>query len=388
MASIDHAYFESKHFVFVFGQLRSFGGAERQALILAESLINQIGAKVSVLTWGKMGTVSERFEALGASCHKVPLNWKGSPLNRILGLKQMAAYCRETIKPDYFLPYIGINCKVAGLIWKFSGASFTWWNQRDEGRDIFGSRLENYLIRRMPAIVSNSYEGQDFLMRTFGLEAQQIRVINNGIILPELSDGAKWRKDLSLGPNDSLLLMTANLTKYKDHSTLIKAFAKIKKARPDKRQVLVCAGRHADTTTDLKVLLYDLGLSSADVLLPGRVDNVSELISAADIVVHSSKFEGCPNAALEGMANRKCVLGTDISGMRQALGEPSAKECLAPADDADALAQRCLHFLDHPQEREAHGKRNRERVTSEYSIAKLTNETLQTIRENESAPRN
>ena len=47
---------------------------------------------------------------------------------------------------------------------------------------LYGTALEQKLIRGVSAIVSNSFEGADALKRTYGLSDKDITVINNGII--------------------------------------------------------------------------------------------------------------------------------------------------------------------------------------------------------------
>jgi glycosyltransferase involved in cell wall biosynthesis len=259
-------------------------------------------------------------------------------------------------------------------MWKYSGASYCWWNQRDEGRELFGSKFESRIIRGMSDIVSNSFEGKDFLLRTFRLPEASVRVINNAVLLPTAKDGSKWRQDLQLGEDDNLLTMVANLTPFKDHVTLLKAFAEVIRSRPRSR--LALAGRMAETTMSLKALAFELGLSGRVHFL-GEVVNVEPLYAASNLVVHSSFTEGCPNSVLEGMAHGKCVVGTDISGMRQALGD--CDQFFAPARDAPMLAKRILAWLANPGEMASVGARNRERIKNHFSVEKLAADVLQGI---------
>jgi glycosyltransferase involved in cell wall biosynthesis len=319
--------FEGKHFVFLVGYVGQMGGAERQALLLAKLLRDSEGARVSFLAWSKnAGPMTDQLGAAGIPVHLHPLDWghrltwRKSKLAKAGRLFGFTRFARNVVKPDFLLPYVGENSKVAGLIWRRAGARYTWWNQRDEGREIHGSRLDRWVLKTVPDVVSNSWEGKDFLKEKFGLPDSRVRVINNAITIPSPADGTGWRARLGLTSDDRLLLMTANLTKYKDHDTLLRAFALARATPGGHRLHLALAGRTDERGTHLKALAFDLGLG-ASIHFVGAVADMDPLYAAADLVVHSSVTEGCPNAVLEGMAHGKCVVGTDISGLRQALGE-------------------------------------------------------------------
>jgi len=67
------------------------------------------------------------------------------------------------------------------------------------------------------------------------------------------------------------------------------------------------------------------------------------------------------------MALGKAVVGTDIPGMREALG-PGHEAFLAPPGEADRLAAATLSLLADPDERRRAGARNRRRIESRFSI--------------------
>ena len=79
------------------------------------------------------------------------------------------------------------------------------------------------------------------------------------------------------------------------------------------------------------------------------------------------------------MAHRKCVIGTDISGLRQALGDDASKKFLAPPKDVDYLAQLIAKYLDSDSARREAGSVNRHRIEREFSPEKMLNAVLQGI---------
>ncbi len=365
--------FEGKHFVFLIGYIGELGGAERQALILAKMLRDEVGARVSFLGWSKTaGLFTDHVEAAGIPIHIHPLDWD----HRLTWRRHWAAkayrlaaftrYTRTVVRPDFLLPYIGGNSRVAGLIWRRVGAKYTWWNQRDEGRGISGGRLDRWVLNNVPDVVSNSFAGRDFLVEKCGVRSERIRILHNAVPLPGPADGSKWRERLGVVSLDKLMLMTANLTRFKDHETLLRAFALLPAEAASGRYHLALAGRTDEQGKDLKALAYDLGLGGRVHFL-GEVLDIEKLVAASDLIVHSSRLEGCPNAVLEAMAHGKCVIGTDISGMRQALGPARAEAFLSPERDHVALAELMGRYILNDPARAAAGVENRARIASEFS---------------------
>ena len=378
--------FRGQHFVFLVGYIGQLGGAERQALLTATMLRDQIGARVSFLGWSKSpGLMTDALSHAGIPVYIHPLNW-GRPgggirsqLGRFSRLIGFARFARNEVKPDYLLPYVGENSKIAGAIWRFAGAKYTWWNQRDEGRAVQGTPLERWTLRTVPDIVANSWAGRDFLIEKLGVPREKVRVINNAVVIPGSVDGSTWRERLGLGPHAKLILMVANLTRYKDHATLLDAFALVKAREPNASNYhLALAGKAEETAGELKARAFDLGLGGSVHFL-GAVPDVHPLYAASDLVVHSSLTEGCPNAVLEGMAHSRCVIGTDISGLRQALGE--ADEFLAPEKDAERLAELMIRWLGDDEGRRRAGLENKKRIQTEFSPERLLASVLDGIAE-------
>lgn len=373
--------FKGARFLLVPGHFGYIGGAERQSLILATSLRNNLDCHVDFLGWGgEDGIFADALRDIGISPVIFPWEFEARGIKRAVNGFRLARYIRNNLKPDYILPFVTYHCKVIGSVWRWTGARFTWWNQRDEGRYLHGTKTEHRLMRSLPAVVSNSWEGRDFLVRKFSLPNDRVRIINNGVEIPENAGPSDWRPRLGIADDDILFTMTANLSTFKDHLTLLRAFAKVRESGIGKRCRLVLAGRQDETTQQIKALAFDLGLCGT-LVLPGVVpmNEIGSLLQETDVVVHSSVKEGCPNSALEAMAHGRCVLGTEISGMRQALGDEAADLFLAPPGNSNRLAELMLLVAEDPARRAAAGEANRTRVRTEFSVEKMTQTVLQTI---------
>lgn len=354
----------------VIGTIAHMGGAERQALYLAEHLAALPGCTVEVLTFEDGAALRPALSALGIPVHVHPYYFRWPRTRRAISLFRLARLLRYTIKPAALLPFVGIHSKAMAQVWPFSGARFCWWNQQDEGRDLHGTAEEGRILRKVSCITSNSEAGREFLASTYGLPPESILVYNNGTPVPEAPPAqGVWGQRPGL-EGRKIVSMVANVTAFKDHATLLSAWALVLKQFPAaKAPVLLLAGhlREQATVSRLKMQAFDLGLSGANVRFVGPVGNVAELIVDSDLVVHSSLTEGCPNAVCEAMALSRAVVATDIPGCRQALGEAGAR-WLAVRQDPHSLAAKMVELLENDALRRSEGERNLQRIRSEFTI--------------------
>lgn len=351
------------------GTLARTGGAERQAMYLVEHLAGLQGFGVEVLTFNDGPELHEPLAAMGIKVHALRYEEQWPRAKRAQALVRLAAMLRLTIKPAALLPFGAPSSKVMGLVSPISGARFYWWNQQDEGRGLNGTSVERKLLHRARIVNSNSTAGRDFLAATFGVPQSAIAVYNNGTPLPSISSSSvDWRTRLALG-NRKVVAMVANLTRYKDHATLLDAWARVRQSFGPTPPVLLLAGYLTDTETvvRLKLQLLELGLSKSDVHFLGAVQDVGSLLASTDLVVHSSVTEGCPNAVCEAMAAGNAVVATDIPGCRQALGDHQGR-WLVPPRDSTLLAQRIVELLASDAQRTEIGNANRDRIRTHFSV--------------------
>jgi glycosyltransferase involved in cell wall biosynthesis len=344
------------------------GGAERQGVYLVEHL-KRLGADVEVLAFEDGEVVRKDLDHLGVKVVAFPYYFRWPRAKRARALGSLVRLLRSEIKPDALLPFVGIHSKTMAMAWPYTGARFCWWNQQDEGRDLTGTRVESRVLRKVSTINSNSYAGRDFLAGTYGLDPGSIHVYNNGTPIPERAETGVWRTREQLGER-KIVSMIANVTQFKDHETLIRAWKMVRdRSRDAQKPVLILAGhlREADTVRKLKIQAFELGLSGDDVRFPGPVDDVQPLFADSDLVVHSSLTEGCPNAVCEAMAMRRAVVATDISGSRQALGTEGVEWLAVPRNSQD-LAERIIRLLENAELRNSVGDANRQRIASHFTI--------------------
>ena len=373
--------FRRRRFLFAAGHFDYFSGAERQAVYFAGELVKQLQADVRFIGWGGNGRFADEIRAVGAEPVVYPLDPSLRTWRTRFELISLANYIRRELRPDFLLPYVWMHCRILGAIWPWTGARFCWWNQRDEGRGITGSLLEQYLIRSLPAIVSNSLEGRDFLLKRFNLRSDRITLVNNGVRLPPAGRSNEWRSTWGIPSATFMMAMVGTLSRYKDHETLLRAISLLLQTHNQSQIRLILAGADGDTADHVRWLVNELSLRSV-VHLVGNISDVDSLLRSTDLLIHSSRTEGCPNAALEAMAVGTPVVGTDIPGMRQAIGNERASELLAPPGDHARLAEKMKKLMLDASLRESEGSANRSRIAKAFSISRMAYDSLNVIRNN------
>jgi len=194
-----------------------------------------------------------------------------------------------------------------------------------------------------------------------------------------------FRGKYGIDADELVLLYVARLQGFKDHETLIRAFAQVHEAVLASRLVLAGSG-HIEK--DIRALVRELELED-QVLLLGETgfDVLPEIYAAADIKVISSIYESFCFAALEGMAAELPVVTTDNGWVPQLLGRgkmpreallPGYKEpddeireyaggLVVPKKNPERLAAAVLRLANDPEKRRVMGKRNRMKVVEKYN---------------------
>ena len=100
----------------------------------------------------------------------------------------------------------------------------------------------------------------------------------------------------------------------KNYPNLLQA-VKLLKAQLSTPFVLLIAG-DGELRNEIEQLIITLDLQD-NVTLLGRRNDIPKLMSAADVFVLSSDYEGLPTVLIEAMACEAHVVSTDVSGARE-----------------------------------------------------------------------
>jgi glycosyltransferase involved in cell wall biosynthesis len=176
---------------------------------------------------------------------------------------------------------------------------------------------------------------------TAALEEHGVRVtatVVNGVApARKRSDPGALRRSLGLSAELRLVLSVGRLVPQKNHALGMRAVAGVRDA------ALVVVGE-GPLREELGALATSLGIAER-VRLPGARGDARELMSAADLVLLSSRWEGLPLVALEALAAGTPVVATAVRGIRELLRDGESA-LLVPPDDAEALGAAVRLALD------------------------------------------
>jgi glycosyltransferase involved in cell wall biosynthesis len=169
------------------------------------------------------------------------------------------------------------------------------------------------------------------------------------------------RREFGLAEDELLILAVGRLDLQKDYPNLLDALCCL---HVTARWRLAIVG-DGPLKTDLVKLVYENDLESRVIFLGIRFD-IPELMSAADVFVLSSSWEGFGLVVAEAMACERIVVATDCGGVAEVLGDCGV---LVPARSSHELATALGQALSYSDAvRHELGLKARKRVADLYSL--------------------
>lgn len=167
-----------------------------------------------------------------------------------------------------------------------------------------------------------------------------------------------------LGRREKVIVSAGRLSKEKNHTLLIKAFSEVFKKYSDYSLVIYGEGNERER---LEKLIQRLGLQQA-VKLPGRVNNVDDIIRKSSMFVMTSDYEGISNAMIEALAMGVPTICTDCpAGGARLMINNGYNGILIPVGDEKSLIDSIIRLIE---EREFSIKLgiNALKIRKEYSM--------------------
>jgi len=204
--------------------------------------------------------------------------------------------------------------------------------------------VDRFIYSRFDHIVCNSQATRTRLHEWVPAVRTEMSVVPNGISLQRLAQARPIpKKDLIQREDVPLLISVARFEPQKDHSTLLRALARI---GAPAHLLLVGDG---ELKPALERLATELGIRERIHFLGRRAD-VPDLLRSADVFVHSTHSDGFCIAALEAMAAGLPVIATRVPGLADVVGGAGM---LVPPQDPEAFGSAISSLLASGEQRAA-----------------------------------
>jgi glycosyltransferase involved in cell wall biosynthesis len=192
----------------------------------------------------------------------------------------------------------------------------------------------------------------EFVVHARLIPADKVKVVYLGVPLDEFSrrrsavEIAAARAALGIHPEHFAIGTITRLHESKGNSFLVAAAARVLEARPAARFLLVGEGPLGGA---LQAQAQQLGLGDRFVFGGFRRD-VAGALSAFDLSVFPSLWEGTPITAFEALAMGKPIVATDADGLLDILTD-NHDAMIVPRRNPEALADKIVWAIDHPEAR-------------------------------------
>jgi glycosyltransferase involved in cell wall biosynthesis len=200
--------------------------------------------------------------------------------------------------------------------------------------------------------IAVSQSTADFVIKARLVKPEKVKVVYLGAPLEEFSrprtaeEIAASRAALGIALGDFAVGTVTRLHDSKGNSFLVDAARLVIDERPHARFLLVGEGPLRE---GLEAQAQRLGLGDR-FLFAGFARDVAAVLSAFDLSVFPSLWEGTPLTLFEALGAGKPIVATDVDGLLDVLTDGRDAR-IVPKRNAKGLADAIVHLMDRPDER-------------------------------------
>lgn len=225
--------------------------------------------------------------------------------------------------------------------------------------------LEKIAAKWTDYLITINEEDFQIGKKILGNRGEVYKVDGVGLNLKEYRDGCRdrLRKELKIQEDEIAVTIIGELNSNKNQIQLIKALKILRDRGKKVKGIIVGDGEKRDSLKKV--------CGEKDILFLGFRKDIKDIIASSDILVSMSYREGLPRNIMEGMAQGKPFIVTDIRGNRDII-EDGVNGFLVPVGDEKITAKK-IEELFNEELRERIGKNNIQSV-EKFSIEKILHE--------------
>jgi len=237
--------------------------------------------------------------------------------------------------------------------------------------------LDQKLIGRTDRLIGNSHAVAEFY-RSIGYPADIVRVIHNGISIPEnfKADRETLLAELEIPVGSPVIGFIGRMARQKRGEDIVFAMALVAILRPDAHLLMIGEGPERDK---LMKFARDIGIDNL-VRFTGHRADAAKFLSVMYVFWLASDFEGLSNSLMEAMAAGVPCIASDIPPNRELVvdGETGF---LVRVGDRVGFQQFTDRLLSDAELARRLGDAGRERMRREFSIDSMVDAHAKLYRE-------
>jgi glycosyltransferase involved in cell wall biosynthesis len=191
-------------------------------------------------------------------------------------------------------------------------------------------------------------------------------------LLPNIDKQKDIKKRYQETPETKIISIIGRLELVKGHRYFVEAAHRILQSNNNDVKFLIIG--EGEQRGKIEKDTKSLGLEK-HIIFTGFKKNIIDYLAITDILIISSLYEGIPYTLLEAMALGKCVVATDVGGLKEVI-QSEINGVLVKKEDANAIAMAVNLLLHDDHKREMLGKFARERVSNYYSSRVIVKEII------------
>ncbi len=231
-------------------------------------------------------------------------------------------------------------------------------------------------MRNGPLIIAISRYVAEQFKRHYGVEADRINIISNGVKVsePDNEKTERLRKQIfsQLGikkaDNPVLFLFAANNFRLKGLGCLIKAMKLVSERHIAKQAFLIVVG--SDKTGTYQRLATKLNIGDS-VMFLGEVARITDVLAVVDAAVLPTFYDPCSRFILEALAAAKPVITTKFNGASEQFSDNRHGRVIDRPDDIAGLAEALTYFTEPANIQKASHAIKQDNIRQQISISRV-----------------
>jgi len=227
--------------------------------------------------------------------------------------------------------------------------------------------LYKIAIPKLDLLIFLNQDDPADLLERYAIKTKQYRVLGAiGLSLTDYPFSAPAQHPVTF-------IFVGRLLKEKGIFEFLQASEIVKEKYPE-TEIIVLGDVDSENPGSIKQNQFDSYVASKTIRQLGYVDNVAAWFQQSSVFVLPSYREGLPRTSQEAQAIGRAVITTDVPGCRETVID-GYNGFLVPRWSADALAEKMIYFIEHPEAITLMGA-NAYQFAKEHYDAEIVNKRL------------